>query len=172
MPIFRKMLLALLFIVVAGISSWLKFGDMEAAKRWWANRPAPKVEAPVAVIPVEEVLPVHLTYSGTNTASRDSVMVLHFRRADFAEETMAKAVIKVFDADGALRKEVTSWGGFRQETSSGASMARFTIGSFPPGTYRVVADMGSRQQLGIKRAAIELASRDGEPVWADLIKAK
>lgn len=173
MSIFRKILMGLLVLLVAAISSWLKFGDLEAAKRWWANRPAPSASAPVASVPpAEEVLPVRQSYSGTIASGRDGVMVLHFRRADGAEDMLAKGDVKVFDGDGALRKDIGAWGGFRKETPAGASMARFAIGSFPPGSYRVVVELGSRQSLGVKRAAIEFATRDAEPVWAELAKGK
>ncbi|RAU20864.1 hypothetical protein CU669_16470 [Paramagnetospirillum kuznetsovii] len=172
MSIIRKLSLILLFIVVAGISTWLRFGDLEAPKRWLANRPAPKAEAPVAAAPQEEILAFHQSFAGVNAASRDSVMVLHFRRPDSSEETMAKAVVKVIDGQGNVRKEISAWGVFRHDTAVGASIARFAVGTFPPGEYRVSADLGSRQSLGVRRAAIEFSASDAEPVWADLNKVK
>jgi hypothetical protein len=168
--VFRKIMLALLFVTVAGVSSWLRFGDPEALMRWWRNRPAP-VAAPVAA-PQDETLPIHVGYSGRGTSAADTVMVLHFRRADGADEAMANVVAKVYGPDEVIRKEVSTWAAFRRETPAGASMARIAIGSFPPGSYRVVVDVGSKQTLGIKRAAAEFASSAADPVWVELIKAK
>ena len=171
LSIFRKILLAFVCIVVAGVSTWLRYGNVEAARQWLSSRPPPRVEASVPAASQEEVLPFHAAYAGTNAASRDSVMVLHFRRPDSPDETMAKVAVKVLDADGVVRKEVSVWGAFRHDASLGASIARFTIGTFPPGTYSIAADIGSRQALGVRRAAIEFAAMDAEPVWADLAKA-
>ncbi len=168
----RKVMLAVLFVVVAGLSSWLKFGDPEALMQWWRNRPAPSpVAAPIAA-PQEERLPVQVSYSGSGSTAADAMMVLHFRRADGADEAMASVAAKVYGPDGVLRKEVSSWAAFRRETPAGVSLARVVIGSFPPGSYRVVADIGSKQPLGIRRAAMELAVSGAEPVWAELGKAK
>ena len=171
MSAFRKMLLAALFVVVAGISSWLRFGDPQALMQWWRNRPPPApIAAPAA--PQDESLPVHVGYSGGGAASGDALMVLHFRRADGAEEAMASVAAKVYGPDGILRKEVSAWAAFRRETPAGASLARVAVGSFPPGSYRVVVDVGSKQPLGIRRAALELAVGGAEPVWAELGKAR
>lgn len=171
MSIFRKILMGLICIVVAGVSSWLRFGDIEAAKRWLASRPAPTVEAR-APVAQEEVLPVHLSYGGTGVTSREGVMVLHFRRPDTLDETIARVAVKVFGPDGAVKKDVSVWGAFRHDPSLGASIARFVVGPFPPGTYRVAADIGSRQPLGVRRAAIEFAARDAEPIWSELTRDK
>ena len=171
MSIFRKIQLILLFLVVAGISSWLRFGNMDSLKQWLASRPAPRVEAPAAM-PQEETLPIHVAYSGTGSSPRDSVMVLHFRRPDSMDETMAKVSVRVIDGDGVIQREVSVWGVFRHDSALSASIARFTIGTLPSGAYRVEADLGSQQQLGIRRAAIEFAARDSDSIWADLIKAR
>ena len=172
MSVFRKILLAILFVVVALISSWLRFGDLDAARRWWANHSGPSAPASVAHPPSEEVLAFHQTFLGTLASGRDGVMVLHFRRADGAEDLMAQGVVEIVDGDGVVRKSLSAWSGFRKETPAGASMSRITVGLLPPGTYRVTVDLGSRSSLGVKRAAIELSSSDADPVWADLVKAK
>jgi hypothetical protein len=169
--IFRKIQLTLLFIVVAGISSWLRFGSMDSLKQWLASRPAPRVESPAAT-PQEDSLPVHVSYFGTGSSPRESVMVLHFRRQDAMEETMAKASVRVLDANNVVQREVSVWGVFRHDPSLSASIARFTVGNLPPGGYRVEVDVGSRQSLGVKRAAIEFASREADSIWSDLAKAR
>ncbi|MDO8607371.1 MAG: hypothetical protein Q7R40_12615 [Phaeospirillum sp.] len=171
MSIFRKILIGLVCIVVAGVSSWLRYGDVEAAKQWLERRPPPSSpEAPST--PREEVLPVHLSYGGIGVTSHEGVMVLHFRRPDTMDETMAKVVVKVFDPDGHMKKDIGIWGVFRHDPTLGASIARFVVGTFPTGTYRVVADIGSRHPLGVRRAAIEFAIRDAEPVWSELARDK
>ena len=171
MSIVRKILLVLLFIVVAGISSWLRFGNMDSLKQWLASRPAPRIEAPAAP-PQEDTLPIHVSYAGTGASARESLMVLHFRRPDSTEETMAKASVRVVGGDGAVQREVSVWGVFRHDTSLSASIARFTVGNLPSGAYKVEVDLGSRQQLGVRRAAIEFASRDSDSIWSDLTKAR
>lgn len=172
MSIFRKILMVLICILAAGISTWLRYGDVETVRQWLSNRPPSIVNSVSAPVSQEEDLPIHLSYAGSDAAARDSVLVLHFRRPDTRDETMARVAVKVFDGDGALQKEVSVWGVFRHDMSLGASVARFTIGTFPPGTYRIEADLGSRQALGVKRAAIEFASLEDGPNWADLVKTK
>lgn len=173
MSIFRKILVVLACLLAAGFSAWLRYGNVEATKQWLLNLRLPHFEASApAPASREDDLPVHFSYGGTDATPRDAVMVLHFRRPDTPDETVAQVAVRVFDADGALRKEISVWGAFRHEASLGASVARFAIGSFPPGTYRVAADIGSRQPLGIKRAAIEFSSSEAEPLWGDLVKAK
>ena len=170
MTIFRKILLGLICLVVAGVSTWLRYGDVEAAKRWWQSRPPPRVEAPAAAR--EEVLPIHLSSGGAGVTAREGVMVLHFRRPDTADETMAKVAVRVFGPDGDMKKEISVWGAFRHDPTLQASIARFVVGTFPPGTYRVVIDLGSRQPLGVRRAAMEFAIREAEPIWSELTRDK
>ncbi len=171
MSIVRKILMALGCLVAAGLSAWLRYGDVDAARRWLSSRPPPVVAASAPAVR-EEALPEHQSFAGTAVTARDGVMVLHFRRSDTLEETAAKAIVKVFDMDGAIRKEIGVWGVFRHEASLGASVARFTVGGFAAGSYRVAADLESQRPLGVKRAAIEVSSMDGEPSWADLVKAR
>ena len=171
MSLFRKILMAVICIVVAAVSTWLRYGDVASVRQCLANRPPSKAEVAVAA-PEEESLPYHLAYGGTGTAAHDSVMVLHFRRPDTPDETLAKAAVRVFAMDGSLRKEISVWGAFRHDASMGASIARFAIGTFPPDSYRIEADIGSHQPLSVRRAAIEFASVDSGPVWAELTRAK
>ncbi|OAN48700.1 hypothetical protein A6A04_19935 [Paramagnetospirillum marisnigri] len=174
MSIFRKILLALVCLVIAAISTWLKFGNPEDLKRWLAGLSVPRIEraAAPAAPPQEEELPVHVVYGGGGASARETVLVLHFRRADSSDEVLAKAVISVQGADGSPVKEVSAWGAFRSDPRVGASVARFAVGTLPPGTYRVSADIGSRQSLGIRKAAMEFAARDAEPVWVELTKSR
>lgn len=171
MSIFQKILTVFACLLAAAFSAWLKFGDVGAVRQWWANRPAPRVET-AAPVPQEDVPPVQGSYAANIASARGGRLVLHFRRPDTAEETMANATVRVFGADGALVKDVNLWSPFRREPSLGASIVRFTIGAFPAGTYRITADVGAGQPLGIRRAAAEFAATDADSVWADLGKAR
>lgn len=173
MSILRKILIVFGCLLAAGLSAWLRYGDMAAARQWLANRSLPSIEASApAPAAVDDGLSVHVAYGGTAASPRDAVLVLHFRRPDSPEETVAKVEAKVFDGEGRVVKEIGVWGVFRHDSATNASVARFVVGPVPPGPVRVAADLGSRQPIGVKRAAIELAIRDGDPVWADLVRAK